>query len=405
MQNPRNIQIADYDYALPDARIARYPLPQRDASKLLVWDGHTPTTAHFCDLPDLLHNGDLLIYNNTKVVQARLFFQKDTGAVVELFCLEPYDTDYQRAFESTGSVLWHCMVGNSKKWKEGALERSLDFGRINVCLRAIRVDSTDGLSQCIRFEWDSDEITFAQILEAYGEIPIPPYLNRAAEASDKITYQTVYSKIEGSVAAPTAGLHFTRDVLRRLALNGVHEDEVTLHVGAGTFQPVKSELIGDHRMHTEAIAVNKRTIEDIKKQYGRVVAVGTTSVRTLESLYFLGCHIATHPEAPQLSVDQWEPYANAGTLSTEEALQCIVDYLSRRRLLTLYASTQLMIAPGFKFRVVGRMITNFHQPKSTLLLLIAAFVGQEHWRTIYDYALRNDFRFLSYGDSSLLSLR
>ena len=258
------------------------------------------------------------------------------------------------------------------------------------------------MSHLIRFEWDNEEILFSNILSHFGELPIPPYLNRATEEKDKETYQTVYSKIDGSVAAPTAGLHFTMDVLRQLALNGVREDEVTLHVGAGTFQPVKSEEIGDHPMHREMISVTKSTIEDLIASAGHIVAVGTTSVRTLESLYYLGCRIALNPENPDLMVEQWEPYENNYTLTTQEALQTIIDYLNNNHLSILNATTRIMIVPSFQFRIVNKIITNFHQPKSTLLLLISAFVGIDRWRTIYDFAMENGFRFLSYGDSSLL---
>lgn len=403
----QHIRIEDYNYNLPDERIAKYPLEERDHSQLLIWDGISgePTHRHFYDLPDLLHAGDTLIYNNTKVIQARLHFAKETGALIEIFCLEPHEpANYEEAFSSTRGGVWKCMVGNLKKWKQGILSRDFYIGNINVTLSAEYVEEVGGMSHFIRFSWNDPQFSFAQILEAAGELPIPPYLNRETEDRDKETYQTVYSKIEGSVAAPTAGLHFTLPVLRRLALNGVNEDEVTLHVGAGTFHPVKSEEIGGHPMHTEFISVNKSTLERIRKHLDHVVAVGTTSVRTLESLYYLGCRIAANPEAPVMHVDQWEPYDNAYTLTTEEALDAILNYLNKKHLWTLEATTQILIVPGFQFRIVGRMMTNFHQPKSTLLLLVAAFVGEQNWRKIYDYALANDFRFLSYGDSSILTL-
>ena len=400
---PKHIQIADYDYPLTDERIAKYPLEERDHSKLLLWKDKTVSEAHFYDLPDYLASGDLLVYNNTKVIQARLHFSKETGAIIEIFCLEPNQpADYQQSFETTASCTWKCLVGNLKKWKEGLLKQTLCIGDSLFELTVERLSADEGMTHLIRFSWDDDAITFADILSHFGELPIPPYLNRASEEQDKTTYQTVYSKIDGSVAAPTAGLHFTKDVLRYLALKGVREDEVTLHVGAGTFQPVKSDAIGDHTMHRETISVGKYTIMDILKNPNRVVAVGTTSVRTLESLYYLGCRIAANPEDPELMVTQWEPYENNYTLSTSEALQTIVDYLNRKHLPALDAATQIMIVPGFEFRVVQKIITNFHQPKSTLLLLIAAFVGADNWHKIYDYALNNDFRFLSYGDSSLL---
>lgn len=403
MNTPKRIRIADYDYPLTEERIAKYPLDERDHSKLLVWRGNAITEGHFYDLPDHLEQGDLLIYNNTRVIQARLHFQKETGAQIEIFCLEPRTpADYLQAFEETETCVWKCLVGNLKKWKEGELSQTLLISGQFVVFRAERLSADEGMTHDIRFSWNNDAVTFADILEHFGELPIPPYLNRATKESDKTTYQTVYSKIDGSVAAPTAGLHFTKDVLRQLTLKGVREDEVTLHVGAGTFQPVKSDEIGGHPMHREIISVNKSTIADLMRYQGHIVAVGTTSVRTLESLYYLGCRIHTNPEKPDLNVAQWEPYENDYTLTTDEALQTICDYLTAKHLPALDAATQIMIVPGFQFRLVNKMVTNFHQPKSTLLLLVSAFVGGKNWRTIYDYALGHDFRFLSYGDSSLL---
>ncbi len=403
MTEQKHIRIADYNYPLPDERIAKYPLAERDQSKLLVWRENAVSEAHFCDLPDFLQAGDWLIYNNTKVIQARLHFQKETGAQIEIFCLEPRTpSDYQLVFQETETCVWKCLVGNLKKWKEGALSQTLYIDGEFVNLQAERLSTDEGMTHDIRFTWDNNTITFAQLLEHFGELPIPPYLNRPTEENDKQTYQTVYSKIDGSVAAPTAGLHFTKDVLRRLTLKGISENEVTLHVGAGTFQPVKSDEIGEHAMHREIISVNKSVIVGLLENLDKIVAVGTTSVRTLESLYYLGCHIAQNPDAPNLTVAQWEPYENDYNLTTEDALQEIVNYLTQKHLPAIEAATHIMIVPGFRFRIVRKMITNFHQPKSTLLLLIAAFVGDENWHTIYDYALANDFRFLSYGDSSLL---
>lgn len=402
--NIKEIRIEDFDYALPDERIAKYPLEERDSSNLLYWRNGTIEKMHFYDLPDLLSREHLLIYNNTKVIQARLHFQKETGATIEIFCLEPHSpADYNLVFQENKSCVWKCLVGNSKKWKEGALKQTMSIRNILFELRAVRIESAnEGMSHLVRFEWDNEDILFSDILSHFGELPIPPYLNRATEEKDKETYQTVYSKIDGSVAAPTAGLHFTKDVLRQLALNGVREDEVTLHVGAGTFQPVKSEEIGDHPMHREIISVSKRVIENLIASEGHIVAVGTTSVRTLESLYYLGCRIARNPENPNLMVEQWEPYENDYTLTTREALQTIVDYLNSNHLAAINAATRIMIVPSFQFRVVNKIITNFHQPKSTLLLLISAFVGIDRWRKIYEFAMDNGFRFLSYGDSSLL---
>lgn len=402
--NIKEIRIEDFDYALPDERIAKYPLTERDHSNLLHWQNGEIEQLHFYDLPDTLTHNDLLVYNNTKVIQARLHFQKETGATIEIFCLEPHaPADYNLVFQENKSCVWKCLVGNSKKWKEGTLKQTMYIKDILFQLEATRIESENaGMSHLVRFEWNNEEILFSDILAHFGELPIPPYLNRATEEKDKETYQTVYSKIDGSVAAPTAGLHFTMDVLRRLALNGIREDEITLHVGAGTFQPVKSEEIGGHPMHREIISINKSTIEDLIASAGHIVAVGTTSVRTLESLYYLGCRIALNPENPDLMVEQWEPYENNYTLTTQEALQNIIDYLNHNHLSALNAATRIMIVPSFQFRIVNKIITNFHQPKSTLLLLISAFVGINNWRKIYDFAMENGFRFLSYGDSSLL---
>lgn len=404
MNSIKDIEIANYDYNLTDERIAKYPLEQRDHSNLLYFHSGEIEQYHFYDIPDLLSSDDLLIYNNTKVIQARLHFAKETGAVIEIFCLEPHEpSDYNLVFQETKTCVWKCMIGNFKKWKEGRLTRILSIGDIIVQFSAERVGEVQsGMSQLVRFEWDNDTVSFADILTHLGELPIPPYLNRPTEERDKETYQTVYSKIDGSVAAPTAGLHFTKDVLRQIALKGVREDEVTLHVGASTFQPVKSETIGNHPMHREVISVSKYTIKDIIASMGHVVAVGTTSMRTLESLYYIGCHIAENPENPNLTVSQWEAYDDIHTLTVEEALNHIVDYLDNIHEVAINASTEIMIAPSFQFRVVNKLITNFHQPKSTLLLLVSAFVGEDNRKKIYDYALSHDFRFLSYGDSSLL---
>lgn len=345
----------------------------------------------------------LMIFNNTKVIQARLHFRKETGALIEIFCLEPIQpNDYALNFQQTSHSAWLCMIGNLKKWKEGALHKEMTVKGKTITLTAQR-GACHGTSHWVDFTWDNPEVTFADILEVFGELPIPPYLNRETQESDKETYQTVYSKIKGSVAAPTAGLHFTERVLSALKDKGVDLEEVTLHVGAGTFKPVKSEEIEGHEMHTEYISVNKTTIEKLIAHHGEAVAVGTTSVRTLESLYYIGVTISQNPDASQedLHVKQWQPYESNPTLSTTEALQCILDYMNRHGLDALHTSTQIIIAPGYEYKIVKRMVTNFHQPQSTLLLLVSAFVKGD-WRNIYDYALSHDFRFLSYGDSSLL---
>ena len=395
------IYIADYNYPLPDERIAKYPLAERDHSKLLVYRNGQVSEDRFFHIGDYIAPDSLLIYNNTRVIQARLEFHKATGARIEIFCLEPIAPhDYQLSLGSTTGCTWKCMVGNVKKFNVECLMFNVE--RLGITLRAYK-EQTMGNTFAIRFEWDGENISFAEILDAAGELPIPPYLNRKTEESDKTTYQTVYSRIKGSVAAPTAGLHFTDKVLNDLRGHGIETDEVTLHVGAGTFLPVKTADANEHTMHTEIIAVSKATIQHIMAKLGHIVAVGTTSMRTLESLYFIGCH----PE--NATVGQFEPYEEAGSetvslCDVRNKLQAIINYLEATGQETLHAETQIMIKPGYEFRIVDQLITNFHQPQSTLLLLVSAFVGGD-WKTIYDYALRHDFRFLSYGDSSILTRR
>lgn len=402
MDNIHKIAIAEYDYPLPDERIARYPLEQRDRSKLLFYKGGEIREDAFLNLPTHIPTGSLMVFNNTKVIQARLRFRKETGAQIEVFCLEP-DTpaDYQQMFQTTESCVWQCLVGNSNRWKSGELSQIISVGDKNVELRVERVGVAAAVNK-VRFSWDCG-VTFAELLEAAGELPIPPYLNRSTEESDKKTYQTVYSKVQGSVAAPTAGLHFTPEVLGELEKRGVECREVTLHVGAGTFKPVKSELIADHAMHEEYIEVSREFVEKLLAAGGNAVAVGTTSVRTLESLYFLGELVAETPSlSPEaLHVGQWTPYEREHPLSAVEALQALLCWFEKNGTEKLHAHTQIMIAPGYRFNIVKAIVTNFHQPKSTLLLLVSAFIGGD-WRRVYDYALEHDFRFLSYGDSSLL---
>lgn len=400
----KNIQISDYNYPLPDERIAKFPLSERDSSKLLIYNKGVVTEDKFTSLPEYLPKGSLMVFNNTKVIQARLHFRKDTGAQIEVFCLEPaLPNDYVLNFQATGSCEWFCLVGNLKRWKSGPLTKNIEVKGRNVCLTATR-KGEHHTSHRVEFAWDCTEVTFADILEAVGELPIPPYLNRETQESDKKTYQTVYSKIKGSVAAPTAGLHFTDRVLESIDNAGIEREELTLHVGAGTFKPVKSEDIGGHEMHSEYIVVKRETIAKLIEHGGEAIAVGTTSVRTLESLYFIGLKLAVNPDATeeQLHVQQWEPYSeNIPQLSATDSLRNILDYLDRNGLSALHTSTQIIIAPGYEYRIVRRIVTNFHQPQSTLLLLVSAFVKGD-WRKIYDYALAHDFRFLSYGDSSLL---
>lgn len=405
-EDPRHIRISEFNYPLPDERIAKFPLPVRDQSKLLLYRHGEVSEDTFTSLPDYLPAGSLMIFNNTKVIQARLHFRKETGALIEVFCLEPSEpNDYVLNFQQTEHAAWLCMIGNLKKWKGGALTREMTVKGKPLTLTAERGECR-GTSHWIDFRWNNPEVTFADILEVFGELPIPPYLNRQTEESDKETYQTVYSKIKGSVAAPTAGLHFTPRVLDALQEKGVELEELTLHVGAGTFKPVKSEEIEGHEMHTEYISVSRGTLEKLIAHEGKAIAVGTTSVRTLESLYHIGITLLSHPDATEeeLHVRQWQPYelsAETDTTPAVEALQAILRYLDRHGMEALHTSTQIIIAPGYKYRIVQAMVTNFHQPQSTLLLLVSAFVHGD-WHKIYEYALSHGFRFLSYGDSSLL---
>ena len=419
----KHIKISDYNYVLPDERIAKFPIAQRDHSKLLVYKHGEVSDDVFHHLPTYLPQGALMIFNNTKVIQARLHFRKETGALIEVFLMEPAEpTDYELMFQTTGHCSWLCMIGNLKKWKEGSLKRDFEIKGNKLTLSATMrrgdalgseaqkmVAKGGGTNYWVDFDWDNDKVSFAEILEAVGELPIPPYLNRKTEESDKTTYQTVYSKVKGSVAAPTAGLHFTDTVLKDLDAHGIDREEVTLHVGAGTFKPVKSLEIEGHQMHTEYIVVHRRSLEKLIKHECRVIAVGTTSVRTIESLYYMGVHLLKHPEANEedLHVKQWDPYelSEDGNLvdgiTPMQAIQAIIDYLDRNGLEALHSSTQIIIAPGYQYKIVKMLVTNFHQPQSTLLLLVSAFLKGD-WKKVYDYALSHDFRFLSYGDSSLL---
>lgn len=400
----KDIQIKDFNYPLDDERIAKHPLAEREKCKLLFYQNKQIKDLHFYDIPDLLPENSMLVYNNTRVINARLRFQKPNGgATIEIFCLEPIaPRDYAQVFQTNGECRWLCFVGNSKRWKTGSLTQDVNVSGITVTISATRGQQLGNAFEII-FNWNNENVTFASLLEAIGEIPIPPYLNRKTEESDSEDYQTVYSHIEGSVAAPTAGLHFTDEVLAECDKRGITRRELTLHVGAGTFQPVKSENIGEHAMHTEFISVERSLLEELIKAEGNVVAVGTTSVRTLESLYYIGITLLENPDADEneLRVKQWAPYEKEHSTSTKDALQAIIDYIDKQGLDKYIGSTQIMIAPSFKFRIIKGMITNFHQPQSTLLLLVSAFVDGD-WNEIYDYALSHDYRFLSYGDSSLL---
>lgn len=418
--NTKQIRIADYTYELPDERIAKFPLPQRDHSKLLVYNHGNLSDDVFYHLPQYLPEGSLMVYNNTKVIQARMHFRKETGALIEVFLMEPVEpADYEQMFQTNARCSWLCMVGNLKKWKEGALSRRFEIKGETLTLtatmdRSRTPEQEGGSNYWVDFSWDNAKVNFADILETVGELPIPPYLNRETQESDKTTYQTVYSKIKGSVAAPTAGLHFTEQVLRDIDARGIVRDEVTLHVGAGTFKPVKSDVIEGHAMHSEYVVVHRHTIERLLSHDSRAIAVGTTSVRTLESLYYMGAKLAANPDATEddLHVNQWEPYdlphndeglviVDGAPLTPEQSLRHLLGYLDRDKIDALHSSTQIIIAPGYVYKIVKMLITNFHQPQSTLLLLVGALLKGD-WRRVYDYALDHDFRFLSYGDSSLL---
>lgn len=398
----RHIAIGDYRYDLPEERIAKFPLGERSASKLLVWRGGEIAESRFRDIGDALPAGQLLVFNNTRVIRARIIMHKPSGARIEVFCLEPHaPADYERAFAVKGACEWSCIVGNVKKWKEGPVEIGFELEGRHEVLRAFLAGDC-GRERLVRFEW-SAPLTFGQLLEHLGRIPIPPYLDRESEEIDNTRYQTVYSKFEGSVAAPTAGLHFTPELIGEMEARGFGFEEVTLHVGAGTFLPVKEEDAALHPMHTEHFEVRRSTVARLLEKWGRITAVGTTSVRTLESLAALAWRIRTTgtPDAGR-TIGQWELYDIPHEYSGREALAELLGYMTSHDLDRLKASTQIMITPlGYEFRIVESIVTNFHQPSSTLLLLVAAYVGDD-WRRIYDYALAHDFRFLSYGDSSLL---
>jgi S-adenosylmethionine:tRNA ribosyltransferase-isomerase len=396
-----NINIEDFDYPLPEERIAKHPAAQRDSSKLLLYiNGHI-SDDKFNNIGDHLPSGSLLVFNNTRVIRARLLFQKPTGAAIEVFCLEPISpAEYQQSFCSTKEVEWKCIIGNLKKWKTGTIAAQFDFKGKKYELSAAKI-GPDGEAWRIRFRWDPSDLTFGEVIEGAGHIPLPPYLNRHDEADDYIRYQTIYATIKGSVAAPTAGLHFTNDVFSDLARKGIDIAEITLHVGAGTFKPVKAGDISDHEMHCEHYFVTEETLEKLIMYRERIIAVGTTSVRTLESLYWLGVRIlGGTAQANELFTSQWEYDKPDAEVPLEDSFNAILKFIRDRNISILHASTKIMILPSYKFRVIKGMITNFHQPRSTRLLLISAFTGNR-WRDIYEYAMDNDFRFLSYGDSCL----
>ncbi len=405
LQEVQKINIKDYDYGLPDERIAKYPAVPRDSSRLLIYDRKILSQDVFRRIAEHLPSPALMVFNNTKVIHARLQFHKSSGAGIEIFCLEPAQpADYVQSFQAVGCCEWFCLVGNSKKWKEDSLHKEIRAGELNIQLQATRTGQ-NGRLQRIRFDWQCAQkaLNFSEVLELTGIIPIPPYLKRESENSDEKDYQTVYSKIKGSVAAPTAGLHFSEEELNNLDQQQILRRELTLHVSASTFQPVKSDRLQEHPMHLEFFSVERKLIEEIIQNKNSLIAVGTTSVRTLESLYWYGLQFIENKAAASedLVIDQWFPYLDHRNYSTEDALTAILDYLDHSHQERFCASTRLLIAPGYRFRLVNAMLTNFHQPQSTLLLLVAAFVGED-WKRIYRYALDEGFRFLSYGDSSLL---
>lgn len=397
----KNIKIEAYNYDLPDHRVAKYPLEKRDESKLLLWENGHISDHVFKALPDLIPSDSMLIFNNTKVIRARLHFKKASGAQIEVFVLDPSEpSDYALNFQQTEKCSWKCIVGNLKKWKNGILTLPISINDNSINLNAKKIGISEN-SQLIEFSWNNPKYTFSEVLEAAGNIPIPPYLHRESETIDLTRYQTVFSKIKGSVAAPTAGLHFTDDVFKKLHSKGIITNELTLHVGAGTFQPVKSETVQHHNMHTEHFVVEKTFIESLLAHKNAIIAVGTTSIRSLESLYYLGVKIMLNPETSpkQLTIEQWEPYNTAAQTTKQQAFEALLNFMVKHQLEQIHASTQIIIVPGYQFHVINGMITNFHQPQSTLLLLISAFLGDE-WKTVYRHALDNNYRFLSYGDSN-----
>ncbi|MCR5193299.1 MAG: S-adenosylmethionine:tRNA ribosyltransferase-isomerase, partial [Bacteroidales bacterium] len=397
-RDPRQITIADYDYPLPDDRIAKFPIEQRDQSKLLVFRLGQIAESRFFHIADFLPKGTLLLFNNTKVIHARLFFRKPTGAIIEVFCLEPYMEPVATAFEERQHCAWLCYIGNNKKWKDGALERPITVNGNEYTLRANRVEAR-GDAWIVNFEWTGG-ISFAELIDQAGVIPLPPYLHRDAQESDNTRYQTVYALHEGSVAAPTAGLHFSDKLLNELKDKGFQTDYITLHVGAGTFKPVSTDTIGDHEMHIEKVQISHNNLQNIIAHFGQpIIPVGTTTVRTLESVYWFGVKLTLQPDLEEMHVNQWDPYTlEQYGISAEDSYRKVLEWMDNKGIETIHGDTQLLIAPGYKFHIISGLITNFHQPKSTLLLLVSALIG-DAWKVCYRYALDNGFRFLSYGDS------
>jgi S-adenosylmethionine:tRNA ribosyltransferase-isomerase len=407
--HPKGLSIKDFTYSLPDERIAKYPLSLRDQSKLLIYKNRQLQEDKYFNLSEHLPADSLLIFNNTKVVEARLLFEKANGGKIEIFCLEPHKqyADITSAMLQKEKVWWKCLVGGAKKWKEGPLILLIKTDSADINLTARKIEQLND-SYVIELSWDKTDMSFAEVLHVAGLIPLPPYLNRLPEDADKERYQTIYAKHDGSVAAPTAGLHFTSELFEKLSKKNIQHDFVTLHVGAGTFKPVKSDTMEEHEMHAEFIDVHKSFIENIIQHLHKpIIPVGTTSLRTIESLYWLGVKTKLNPSITNdaLYITQWEPYESmADEISTEDALQSLLEWLNNNKAERLITKTQIIIAPGYHFRIIKALITNFHQPQSTLLLLVSAIVGND-WKNIYNYALENDFRFLSYGDGCLLWLQ
>ncbi len=397
-----NIRVEDYTYYLPNPKIAKYPLPERDLSKLLIYDKGLIKESVFKNITDFLPKNSLIVFNDSKVIKARLIFTKQTGAHIEIFCLEPLNpSEYNKVFQERSQCKWKCLVGNLKKWKNYDEPLSLFISSLNTTLSAFLIYNHHNWQE-IEFEWNNTNITFGQIVEEVGNIPIPPYLNRESEEIDKHRYQTVYSEYEGSVAAPTAGLHFTNELIKKLKENNILQCKITLHVSAGTFQPIKTNNPIDHNMHYENFYVSKKSLEIILQNIGNITSVGTTSLRLLESLYWIGSKIEKyHASGENITLNQWEDKSTK-PINPIDAFNNLIKYCNDNKTNYITGKTQLMIVPGYSFKVVDRLITNFHQPQSTLLLLVAAFLGGDEWKKVYEYALNNSFRFLSYGDSSLL---
>jgi S-adenosylmethionine:tRNA ribosyltransferase-isomerase len=406
--HPKDISIDDYDYDLPNERIALHPLSERDASKLLLYKDGIIKETIFTNIADHLPSQSLLVFNNSRVINARIKFTKPSGSIIEIFCLEPYGTitEYSSVMQSSNSIHWKCLVGGAAKWKEEFLEKEIQINNEKVILTARKIEKiTEAF--IIEFSWQPTHFSFAAIIEAAGFVPLPPYIKRNTDKEDTSRYQTIYAAHDGSVAAPTAGLHFSENVFKKLTIKNIDKTYVTLHVGAGTFKPVKAETMSDHEMHAEYIDVNIETIKELKNNLGKITAVGTTSLRTIETLYWIGLKIYHNKNEQDFLITQWDAYSledENKPINTADALDALINWMQQNYIENIFTRTQILIAPGYTFRVANMLVTNFHQPKSTLLLLVAAAIG-DSWRKLYDYALQNDFRFLSYGDSNLINLQ